>query len=122
MQTTSQATIQLTNQPTNHLTQYHSNSLSQQLLNQSRYSPHFSVSRRFITVFTQAFQQSLWIRKAQSTPSHPISLEYLVVLSYQLVSCLYQLLLSFSKTKSRHRRATEGAVFRSVPSQRLTHF
>jgi hypothetical protein len=44
--------------------------------------PAFYGSRRFITVFTRALHWSLsWARSTQSTPSHPVSLRSILILS-----------------------------------------
>jgi hypothetical protein len=44
--------------------------------------------RRFITVFTRARNRPLsWPRWIQSTPSHPVSLRCIVILSYHLCLC-----------------------------------
>jgi len=46
----------------------------------------FSGTRRFITVFTGVCHRSLpWVRCIQSTPSHPVSLRYILILP----SCLH---------------------------------
>jgi hypothetical protein len=43
--------------------------------------PAFYGTRRFITMFTRAFHWSLsWARSTQLTPSHPISLRYILIL------------------------------------------
>jgi hypothetical protein len=47
--------------------------------------PAFYGTRRFITVFTRTLQWSLsWARSTQSTPSHPISLRSILILSTHL--------------------------------------
>jgi hypothetical protein len=47
--------------------------------------PAFYWTRRFITVFTRSLQWSLsWARSTQSTPSHPISLRSILILSTHL--------------------------------------
>jgi hypothetical protein len=47
--------------------------------------PAFYGTRRFITLFTRDLHWSLsWTRRTQSTPSHPISLSYILILSTHL--------------------------------------
>jgi hypothetical protein len=49
----------------------------------------FYGNRRFVTVFTRARHWSLsWARCIQSTPSHPISLRFILMLSFPMVSSL----------------------------------
>jgi hypothetical protein len=57
---------------------------SRQLCSHSRTSSIYGI-RRFITVFTTALHWSLsWARVIQSTPSHPISLRSILILSTHL--------------------------------------